>query len=71
MLSRQNDKTHWVKCPCGWEGYSADMTHGYISHGNPENCDVEPVDYCPKCGIDEGECKIYNVEGKGLVEITD
>jgi len=59
MFNRQNNYEHWVICPCGWRGFSADMEHTYMKCGSPDNCDVEPLDLCPNCGEYEYDCKIY------------
>jgi len=61
MFTRQNDYQHWIVCPCGWKGFSADMNHSYISYGNPDNCDIEPVDRCPSCGEYEYDCHIFSI----------
>jgi len=53
MKTRENDFEHYVKCHCGWEGFSAWMIHGYEGYGHGEDCDVEPMDYCPKCRTPE------------------
>lgn len=33
---------------CGWAGPTRRLVHGYQDDGSGE--DVEPVDYCPRCG---------------------
>lgn len=37
------------------------MKHTYIGSGFNGELDVEPIDLCPKCGADEGECETYNI----------
>ncbi len=50
VYSRDTDYEHYVKCgKCGWEGWSAQMRHGYEGYGFGEDADVDPMDYCPVC----------------------
>jgi predicted Zn-ribbon and HTH transcriptional regulator len=43
-----------VEClECGWRGPERWLRHGYENDGTGE--DVEPVDYCPRCGSDHVE----------------
>lgn len=61
MQSRQNDYEHYVKCECGWNGWAADMRHGYISDGRD---DIFLMDFCPNCGNQEDmSCEIYTIKG--------
>ena len=54
VYTRDTDYEHFVKCgKCGWEGWSAQMRHGYEGYGSGEDVDVEAMDYCPQC--DESE----------------
>ena len=70
MFNRQNDYQHWVTCPCGWRGFSADMSHDYQGFGNPECYDMEAIDLCPECGSGEEECVTYSiVQRRELVKI--
>jgi hypothetical protein len=48
LLSRHTDP-RIVICDCGWSGQLADARHGYAPV--PPD-DVEPMDYCPRCGGD-------------------
>jgi len=53
-MSRDTDYEHYVKCGhCGWEGWAAQMRHGYQGYGHGENVDVEAIDFCPECGESE------------------
>ena len=49
-------RTSWkpVKCTgCGWRGPVRWLVHDYRDCGmNPNDGDVEGVDYCPKCGAE-------------------
>ena len=64
MESRDTDYTHYVKCECGWEGFSALMKHGYQGYQVGDDCDVEAMDYCPECGAPEiGACSYVTCEG--------
>lgn len=67
-LSRQSDPTP-VKCDsCGWKGKVQDCLHSYqgdgttTSKGEPTG-EVEPVDFCPKCGSDQ----LLNLEEEGVL----
>ncbi len=51
--SRDTDYEHYVKCECGWEGWSAQMKHEYKAYGFGDDIDVEPMDFCPECGQSE------------------
>ena len=53
IYSRHTDYEHYVKCQCGWEGWSAWMRHGYQATCYAGVSDVEPVDFCPKCDTPE------------------
>jgi len=46
----------WTPCwcnTCGWQGPRRWLRHGYHAGGDLE--DVEPWDYCPRCGVDHIE----------------
>jgi hypothetical protein len=58
VMSRDIDFIHYLKCPCGWEGFIAWMIHSYQGHGYGDNCDVEPMDICPKCGRSEDMAEV-------------
>ena len=61
VYSRDTDYEHFVKCGnCGWEGWSAQMRHGYEGYGNsPDTYDVEPMDYCPVCDSSEIDAVLF------------
>ncbi len=45
---RHDDPTP-IRCHvCGWAGMTRWLYHGYADDGSGE--DVEPQDYCPRCG---------------------
>lgn len=63
VQSRQNDYEHYIKCECGWQGWAADMRHGYI----PDKDDVVLMDFCPQCGSQEDvSCEIYTIKQKEI-----
>ncbi|MFA7101278.1 MAG: hypothetical protein WC196_06065 [Bacilli bacterium] len=59
IYSRHTDYEHYVKCQCGWEGWSAQMRHDYQSYNVGGEMDVEPMDFCPECGESEMSAEAF------------
>lgn len=50
MFWGRRDSPEPVRCECGWAGMTRWLVHDYQDDGSGQ--DVEPVDYCPRCGGD-------------------
>jgi hypothetical protein len=46
------------------------MKHGYEGHYFKGDIDIEPLDYCPKCGAREWECRMFTISRRReLIEL--